>query len=199
MKAWSVAPAEPALHRVSRVLAWLAGGVILVGGAFLITIDVVTRALMGRGVVESFEISGYALAGATGLALGFTVTGRANIRVDVLTAALPWRLRAACDLFAALALAATAAALAWWCWGTLAQSWAIGARSNSALQTPMAIPQVLWWLGLFWFASVAALIPAQAAWRLLQGDRAGFEALIGAPGVADALRDVSPDGPDAPR
>jgi TRAP-type C4-dicarboxylate transport system permease small subunit len=130
-------------------------------------------------MVESFEISGYALAACVGLGLSFTVTTKANIRVDFITAKLPFPLRAAFDLAASLALALVASALAWFTWKTLGQSWTMGAKSISQMQVPMVIPQGLWWVGLFWFAGMAVLAPVQAAMRLVAGDRRGFETLVG--------------------
>jgi TRAP-type C4-dicarboxylate transport system permease small subunit len=144
-----------------------------------ITIDVAMRFFFNRSAVESFEISGYGLAACVGLGLAFTVTTKAHIRVDFLVAKLPFPMRAACDLLAACALAVVAAALAWFAWGTVSQSWAMGARSMSHLQIPIVIPQGLWWIGLFWFACMAVLAPIQAVIRLARGDRAGFEAAIG--------------------
>lgn len=170
---------EPLPQRVSRWLAWVAGAVILFGCAVPITIDVAMRYFFNRSAVESFEISGYGLAACIGLGLAFTVTTKAHIRVDFLVAKLPFPVRAACDLLAACALALVAAALAWFAWGTVSQSWSMGARSMSHLQIPIVIPQGLWWIGLFWFACMAILAPVQAVIRLVQGDRAGFEAAIG--------------------
>jgi len=170
---------EPLPNRISRWLAWVAGAVILFGCAVPITLDVAMRYFFNRSAVDSFEISGYGLAACIGLGMAFTVTTKAHIRVDFAVAKLPFPLRAACDLLAAVALAVVAAALAWYAWGTLSQSWAMGARSMSQLQIPIAIPQGVWWIGLFWFACMAVLAPVQAVWRLIQGDRAGFEAAIG--------------------
>jgi len=170
---------EPLPDRISRWLAWVAGAVILLGCAVPITIDVAMRYFFNRSAVESFEISGYGLAACIGLGLAYTVTTKAHIRVDFVVARLPFPLRAACDLLAAVALAVVAAALAWFAWGTLSQSWAMGARSMSHLRIPIVIPQGLWWIGLFWFACVAVLAPVQAVLRLMRGDRAGFEAAIG--------------------
>lgn len=172
-------PPEPLPQRVSRLLAWLAGAFILIGSAALISIDVITRAIFRRGVVESFELSSYAFAIAIGLGLAFAVTSKAHIRVDILLDAFPRPVRVLCDLLAALALSLVALALAWFCWGTLSQSIAMNAKSVSTLQTPMAWPQGLWWAGIAWFAAVAAVVPVQAVIRLLAGDRMGFDALIG--------------------
>ncbi|MDW4499384.1 TRAP transporter small permease subunit [Sulfitobacter sp. D35] len=169
----------PLPDRVSRWLAWLAGAVILFGCAVPITIDVAMRYFVGRSAVESFEISGYGLAVCIGLGMAHTVTTKAQIRVDFIAARFPFPIRAACDLLAASALALVAAALAWFTWGTLQQSWSMDARSMSRLRIPLYIPQGLWWLGLLWFACVAVLAPVQAVIRLMRGDRAGFEAAVG--------------------
>jgi TRAP-type C4-dicarboxylate transport system permease small subunit len=183
----SLLPPEPWPQRISRILAWVGGAIILVGCSGLITIDVVTRYLFKRGMVESFEISGYALAACIGLGLGFATTSKTHIRVDILLDAFPRPVRVAFDLLAALSLALLAVALAWFCWGTLAQSMAMNAKSVSALQTPMALPQSIWWVGIFWFACVAVMLPVQAVLRLMAGDGPGFDALIGSLRVTDEI------------
>lgn len=180
-------PPERWPQRTSRILAWVAGAVILFGCGGLITLDVITRYLLRRGVVESFEISGYALAAAVGLGLAFTVTTKANVRVDILLDLLPRRLRVLCDVLASLALALVALALAWFGWQTVGQSLAMHARSVSTLQVPMAIPQGIWWIGIFWFACMAVLIPLQAMGRLLRRDAPGFERLVGSLRVGDEI------------
>ena len=183
----SLLPPEPWPQRISRILAWVGGAIILFGCSGLITIDVITRYLFKRGMVESFEVSGYALAACIGLGMGFATTSKTHIRVDILLDAFPRPVRVAFDLLAALSMALLAVALAWFCWGTLAQSMAMNAKSVSALQTPMALPQSIWWVGIFWFACVAVLLPVQAVLRLLAGDGPGFDNLIGSLRVAEEI------------
>ena len=199
----SLLPPEPWPQRMSRILAWVGGAIILVGCSGLITIDIITRYLFKRGMVESFEVSGYALAACIGLGLGFATTSKTHIRVDILLDAFPRPIRVAFDLLAALSMALLAVALAWFCWGTLAQSMAMNAKSVSALQTPMALPQSIWWVGIFWFACVAVLLPIQAALRLLAGDGPGFDALIGSLRVAEEISQAgveqAPPAKGAPR
>ena len=180
-------PDEPWPQRLSRLLAWVAGAIILIGCAGLITIDVVSRYFFKRGMVESFEISGYALAACIGLGMAFTVTSKSNIRVDILLDALPDPVRVACDIVASISLAIIAAALAWYAFGTVQQSWSMNARSVSSMQTPMILPQGIWWFGLFWFACMAVLIPIQAIIRLLKRDRRGFDAMIGSLRVVEEI------------
>jgi TRAP-type C4-dicarboxylate transport system permease small subunit len=183
----SLLPAEPLPQRISRILAWIAGAIILFGCAGLITIDVVTRYFFRRGMVESFELSSYALAACIGLGMAFTVSSKANIRVDILLDALPDKVRVICDIIASLSLTVIAAALAWLTFGTLQQSWSMGAKSVSSLQTPMILPQGIWWVGLFWFACMAVVVPVQAIGRLLRGDRPGFDSLIGSLRVTEEI------------
>jgi TRAP-type C4-dicarboxylate transport system permease small subunit len=180
-------PDEPWPQRISRILAWIAGAIILVGCAGLITIDVITRYLFRRGMVESFEISGYALAACIGLGMAFTVTSKANIRVDILLDALPDKVRVICDLIASLSLTIVAVTLAWFTFGTLQQSWSMNAKSVSVLQTPMILPQGIWWVGLFWFAFMAVLVPVQAIAKLIRHDRKGFDGLIGSLRVTEEI------------
>jgi TRAP-type C4-dicarboxylate transport system permease small subunit len=180
-------PDEPLPQRISRILAWIAGAIILVGCAGLITIDVVTRYFFKRGMVESFEISGYALAACIGLGMAFSVTSKANIRVDILLDALPDKVRVLCDILASLSLTIIAVTLAWFTFGTLQQSWSMNAKSVSVLQTPMILPQGIWWVGLFWFACMAVLVPVQAIARLIARDRNGFDGLIGSLRVAEEI------------
>ena len=189
----SLLPPEPWPQRISRILAWVGGAIILIGCSGLITIDVITRYLFKRGMVESFEVSGYALAACIGLGMGFATTSKTHIRVDILLDAFPRPVRVAFDLLAALSLALLAVALAWFCWGTLAQSMAMNAKSVSALQTPMALPQSVWWVGIFWFACVAVLLPVQAVLRLLAGDGPGFDALIGSLRVTEEISQAGVD------
>lgn len=177
-------------EQLSRWLAWVAGAVILFGCAVPISIDVVSRAVIGRTLLESFEISGYAFAACIGLGMGFTVTSKTNIRVDILSAKLPRRLRLVFDMTAALALAVTAVALAWYAFGVLAESWKLGARSQSTLRVPLLLPQSIWWLGFVWFATVACLTPVLAIARLATRDLNGAERLISNPDLSDEMKDI---------
>lgn len=180
-------------EQLSRWLAWLAGGIILFGCAIPISIDVATRAIFGRTVLESFEISGYALAACIGLGLGYTVTTKANIRVDILTARLPRKIRIIADLMASIALAITALAIAWYSFSVLEQSWKLGAKSQSTLQVPLLLPQSIWWIGFAWFATVATLTPVLAIAKLLTGGIDEAEELISNPDLAEEMDQIGFD------
>lgn len=181
---------EVVMNQISRIFVWIAGGIILFGCAVPITIDVLSRFFLGYTLVESFEISGFALAASIGLGMGYSVSTKANIRVDFIVAKLARSIRWALDLLAAVALAALAVALAWFCFTVLAQSWALGAKSVSTLQIPMVLPQSVWWIGLFWFATVAVLTPLLAVIRLLQGDSDAYARALSSADLSNELSQI---------
>jgi TRAP-type C4-dicarboxylate transport system permease small subunit len=153
------APAAPILHRISRTLAWVSGGLVLLCAA-LVALDVLTRTLLQRVLFESFELSAYGFAISVSLGLGYTATERANVRVDTINAILPRAARIALDVLAIVALAGFAAVLAWQTAQVAIASFGMSARSNSSLAVPLVYPQGLWALGICWFALVAILLAA---------------------------------------
>ena len=61
------------------------------------------------------------------------------------------------------------------------------------MQTPMVLPQGVWWIGLLWFAFMAILLPLQAILRLLAKDQRGFDRLIGSLRVSEELEQAGID------
>lgn len=179
--------------RISQWMAWLAGGFILFGSAVPVTIDVISRAILGRTLLESFEFSEYALAACIGLGLGYTVTTRANVRVDILTAHLPRSIRLYIDLIASVTLAATALAMAWYAFTVLEETWRLDARSISTLRVPLIWPQSIWFVGFSWFATTACLVVVFAIERLWRRDFGGAETLISNPQLADEMEGLGFD------
>ena len=151
---------------------------------------IASRAITGSTLVESFEISGYALAACIGLGMGYTVTTKANIRVDILTAKLPKPLRRTVDLMASVSLAVTALALVYFTFDVLSDSWKLDARSVSTLRVPLVIPQSIWWMGFVWFATVAVLTPLFAVARLVKGDAKSFDRVLSNADLTDELEQI---------
>lgn len=59
------------------------------------------------------------------------------------------------------------------------------------------LPQGLWWIGMFWFAFMAVLVPLQAVLKLLSGRRGAFDRLVGGLRVADEITQAGvPTGRD---
>lgn len=177
-----------AAQRIARAGA-LGGGLLILAAALLVSVDVLLRKLTRVTLGGADELSGYALAIGSTWSFAFVLLARGHVRIDALYQLLPRRLAAACDVVAIGALLAFASLIAWHGAGVLAQSWQLGARSNSSLAVPLALPQVLWWIGYVGFVVCAALLLARAAAALLAGDMATANRLIGARSIEEEAAD----------
>ncbi|MEM0907136.1 MAG: TRAP transporter small permease [Pseudomonadota bacterium] len=171
-----------ALIKLNRGVALLAG-VALVLCALFILADIALRRV-GSSFGGTDEISGYVMAGLTAWGFGFALTERAHVRIDLLRDRLVSPLRAALDLLAMVALAYVALVMAVRGWPVLAKTIANNARANTVLETPLVIPQSVWFAGLVWFALMAAAMVLIGALFLLRGEIKKTEAAIGPPGEA---------------
>jgi TRAP-type C4-dicarboxylate transport system permease small subunit len=171
---------------VSRAGTWF-GGALVVIAAVTVTVDVVLRAALSITIGGSDELSGYALAVASAFAFALALLDRAHVRIDTLYTLLPVRLAAALDLLAMAAMLALATFLAMQGWRVFAQSYSLGARALTQLNTPLSVPQGLWVAGLAWFAVVALLLMLRALLLLAQGDARGVQHLLGTKTAAEEL------------
>ncbi|MCW5659896.1 MAG: TRAP transporter small permease subunit [Burkholderiaceae bacterium] len=167
----------------------LAGGLLILAAALLVSVDVTLRKLANTTLGGADELSGYALAIGSTWSFAFVLLARGHVRIDALVQHLPRRLAAACDLLALAGLLAFASLIAWHGAGVLAQSWSLGARSNSSLAVPLALPQALWWIGYAGFVVCAALLLLRAAASMLAGDLSAANRLIGARSVQEEAAD----------
>jgi TRAP-type C4-dicarboxylate transport system permease small subunit len=167
----------------------LGGGLLILAAALLVSVDVTLRKLANTTLGGADELSGYALAIGSTWSFAFVLLARGHVRIDALYQHLPRKLAALCDLVAMVALLAFASLIAWHGAGVLAQSWSLGARSNSSLAVPLAVPQALWWIGYAGFVVCAALLLLRAAAALLAGDLAEANRLIGARSIEEEAAD----------
>lgn len=175
-------------QRVAQAGA-LGGGLLILAAALLVSVDVALRKLANVTLGGADELSGYALAIGSTWSFAFVLLARGHVRIDALYQLLPRKLAAVCDLIAIAALLAFASLVAWHGAGVLAQSWQLGARSNSALAVPLSIPQALWWLGYVGFVVCAALLLLRAGGAMLAGDLAAANRLIGARSIEEEAAD----------
>ena len=183
------------LDRALRFAEWgskraaLAGGVLMLAAAVLVSVDVVLRKLASVTLGGADELSGYALAIGSTWSFAFVLLNRGNVRIDVLYQHLPRAVAAGFDLLAIGSLVVFVSLVAWHGGGVLAQTWQIGARSNSALAVPLVVPQALWWLGYLWFVACGAALLLRSALSFAGGDWPTVNRLIGARGVRDDAAD----------
>lgn len=174
--------------RVSRVSSWIGGG-LLVTAALIVTVDVVLRKLVNMSFGGSDELAGYALAISTSWGLSFTLTSRANIRIDALYMRLPPRLAACLDMLALLTMACFMAFVSWFSvqlwWGSIQMN----STANTPLQTPLWVPQSLWVAGFLVFLIVNAVMLLRGLSMLVAGDHAGVSRLTGIRTVDEEVQD----------
>ncbi len=180
--------------RISQLLVWI-GGVALIGAAIMVTVDVILRDLFLVTLGGADEISGYVFAVSTAFALPYALLQRANVRIDALYIPLPVRLRSVLDLVALLALAVFFFPLTWRVWLMLVDSYTFWTKSITPLQTPVAVPQTLWFGGLLLFCITIVLVFLVALTRLLRRDYAGVHDVAGVPTLDEEME--SSGGPHA--
>lgn len=162
--------------------------------ATLIGIDVVMRKFFNMSIGGADEIAGYALAIGTAWSLGATLIDRAHIRIDSLYVLLPRGIRFLLDIFGLILFIAFFALVAWHGWNVVVQSWDSSSRSQSALQTPMVIPQLIWFAGLASLVVTGIVLLVHAMILALRGEHVEFAKAISTRSaeeeVADEIRDV---------
>jgi TRAP-type mannitol/chloroaromatic compound transport system permease small subunit len=174
--------------RGSRYAA-LGGGLLILAAAVLVSVDVLLRKLVSVTLGGADELSGYALAIGSTWSFAFVLLNRGNVRIDALYQWLPRPLAAVCDMLAVLSLLVFVSLVAWHGWSVLANSWTVGARSNSSLAVPLAIPQALWWIGYGWFVLCGLVLLVRGALAFGRADWNDVNRLIGARSIEEEAAD----------
>jgi TRAP-type C4-dicarboxylate transport system permease small subunit len=176
------------VRRLTHWGLWFGGGLILLA-ALLIGVDVVLRKLFTASIGGADELAGYALAIGTSWGLAAALIDRAHIRIDSLYLLFPGWLRTLLDFLGIGLFIAYFALVAWHGSGVVVQSWTSGTRSQSDLQTPTVIPQLVWIAGLVMLIAVGSIVIAHAARRLADGDRAALARSIGTRSAEEEVED----------
>jgi len=186
---------ERLLERLRRANALVATGVgvLLVLTAAYILVEIVLRQL-GRSFGGSDEIAGYVMAITASWGLGYALVELAHVRIDLVHRRLPGAGRALLDVVAIAALALTVALVAFQCWPVLEKSLSRGSRANTTLETPLWVPQGLWFGGWLWFAATALIMLVAAVGLLLQRRREPFDRWFAAADEVAALAADDPTG-----
>lgn len=145
------------LVRINTAIALLCG-LALLATVGLVLAEIVLRQVMGRGLGGSDEIAGYVMAGVAAWGFSYALVERAHVRIDVATGRLGVAGRSVFDLIALLALLAVAAIVSWYAWIVLSRSFLRNSRANTPLETPLWIPQAVWFGGWAWLTLVTAIL-----------------------------------------
>ncbi len=181
------------VRRFAQWGLWFGGALVLLA-AVLIGIDVLMRKFLDRSIGGADELAGYSLAIGTTWGLGAALLDRAHIRIDSLYVLFPQKLRLVLDTLAIILFVGFFALTLWHGLGVVSQSWSSASRSQSALETPTVIPQLLWIAGLAAFVVVSVVLLVQALRLGAAGDLHGMAKLISTRSaeeeVEDEIRDL---------
>jgi TRAP-type C4-dicarboxylate transport system permease small subunit len=172
--------------RVVRLLVRVNTGIALLCGlALLATVGLVLaeiglRQIVGRGLGGSDEIAGYVMAGVAAWGFSYALVERAHVRIDVLTGRLPPAGRSAFDFLALLSLLSVSAIVTWYAWIVLSRSFLRSSRANTPLETPLWIPQSVWFGGWAWLTLVTACLVLCLVALILRRRFAEVQAVAGA-------------------
>jgi len=175
---------------ISKRLVWL-GGILLIGAAFLVTVDVIVRKFFNISLAGSDELSGYAFGMSTSLAFAYALITRSNIRVDAFYHLFPRWARVTTDILGVILLLGFIGLMAYQGWGILMDSYEYGSRSITPLRTPLAIPQTVWWFGLAFALATGILIVVASIGAVLRGDYEMIQRLVGVKSVDEQITEES--------
>ncbi len=176
------------LERIVQLGVWL-NGALLVGVAFLIGFDVLSRKLLNFSVGGAHEIGGYFLAISSAWAASFTLFKRSHIRMDVAYSQLPERGRYILDILSLVALLTFVGLVAWYANAMFLKSYSLGSRANTPLLTPLWIPQGLWLLGLLMFLITTFAATVTTISAMIGGKAPELQHLIGTASTNDEVQE----------
>ncbi len=167
---------------------WLGKGadiLVLISGWWLVVFalascfEMVSRKLFQFSLQGIDEIGGYTLAVTSAIGFSYTLITRGHTRIDFLVSKLPEAARAVLNFLAMLTLALLSAFALYRGWNVLSESIEFQSTATTPLQTPMWIPQTIWFIGWALFATITVYLAAHCTWLLLQGRRAEINKIYG--------------------
>jgi len=175
---------------ISLWLTWIGGSLVILS-AFLVTLEVFLRKLFNVSLGGADELSGYAFGVATAFSLAYALFERAHIRVDALFNVMPRVMRSIVNILGLVLLIGFASVIVVMVWGMVADSLQNGSRSITPMRVPLAWPQIPWLFGWIFFVFSGCLLGLVAIKRMVAGDEAGANALIGIKTVDEQIEDES--------
>lgn len=145
------------LVRVNRTIAIVCGVTLLLTVA-LILIDLVLRQTPAGSLGGADEISGYVMAGMATWGFSYALTERAHVRIDLIQGRLTTVGKALLDILALASLAVVSLLVAYYAWGVLAKTITRDSRANTPLETPLWVPQSIWFAGWAWLSAVSVIM-----------------------------------------
>jgi len=156
------------LHKGVDVMV-LASGWWLIALSLATCFEMVARKLFQFSLQGIDEIGGYTLAVTSAIGFSYTLITRGHTRIDFLVSKLPPLGRALMNTLAMLTLAAVASFALYRAGSVLGETIEFQSTATTPLQTPMWIPQSLWFTGYALFAIIAVYLAIHALYLLFRG------------------------------
>lgn len=175
------------MDAVVRVFAILCGYGCL-GLCFMIGFEIISRQFFKYSLQGVDEIGGYVLAVTGVVGFAYALIHRVHTRIDLGLGMMSSTLQSVLNTLAAVLLSMFAGFMALRAWGALSESIEFGSRASTPLQTPLWIPQSIWFGGLCVFAVVSALMALHAIYLQLT-DRKLLNLTYGPPSLDDEINE----------
>lgn len=176
------------IERVADKAAIIGGGLIFISSVF-VAIEVFLRNVFNVSLQGVDELTGYAFAIACSWSFASTMLRRGNVRIDVLYPYFSQRIQALVDIISLSVLLFFLGGLTWHAAEVVHTSVLFNARATTPLQTPLWIPQGLWFLGLLFVFAVSIAILIRTSMGFLSGDMQTVQRLAGIPSAEDAVEE----------
>jgi TRAP-type C4-dicarboxylate transport system permease small subunit len=168
--------------------------------------EMVSRKLFQYSLQGVDEIGGYTLAITSAVGFSYTLISRGHTRIDFLVSRFPEKARAWLNSFAMVTLAATVSFAVYRGWNVLSETIEFQSTATTPLQTPLWIPQSMWYVGIVLFAVIALYLAVHSVYLLVRGDVAGVNRHYGPQTLeeeieseaGDVLKDVKSAQPGVP-
>ncbi len=144
---------------IEKMSSWSAVvcGLLLVGMSLFIALEVVLRKAFAISTKGADELSAYTFAVVCSWSLAYALIKKAHIRIDFLYTKLPFPVQRVLDVISLAALLTFVAPMTYYTYRTLSISITRLSRANTPLQTPMWMPQLLWFSGILFFFIVVVI------------------------------------------
>lgn len=171
------------LRAANRVVGYAIGFLLMAVAAFIL-LEIVLRQT-GGVLGGSDEISGYMTAIVASWGFAYALSEQTHVRIDLAQRLAPAPGRAALDCLALVTTAVVALVVTWYGWEVLSKTIESGARANTPLETPLWIPQTIWFGGWVWFTANAVALGFASAVMTARGRYAAVEDAFGVRGEVE--------------
>lgn len=141
--------------RKANVVLSLVGGYILLALSFVIVFEILARKLFSFSLQGVDEIGGYVVAGTGTFGFAYALIERTHTRIDIILDHVPRMARNFLNILAYALVTGSALFITRYAYLALNESLLFNSHSPTPLQTPMWIPQGIWFAGLVVFSATA--------------------------------------------